>query len=339
MSFESLAQEMLDQHACTTAHLRIERRGTLLFDRVYTTESVIEDPLFDIASLTKLFTTTAILHLITKGALHEETTLGEIFPSYPRLYQHIRVASLLTHTSGIVAWFPFYTQREKPFEQIIEEIAEKHLLEEGMVYSDINFMLLAKIIEKLTSLPLDKAMEDLVFTPLSLKESTYHPDKTRAIPTEFGNRIEKKMVEERNLAFDGFRPTDRAIVGECNDGNAFYYFGGVAGHAGIFSTAKDINTLLRLYLEANRPEYITPHLVAKATSDQGMGRGYGFQMGVHYPHSGIGHTGFTGTYAYLNPEQGFSFSLLANRLNVAEPRSIQSYRNAMVLEAFTQFAG
>lgn len=339
MSFDSIAQEMLDTHACTTAHLRIEKWGSLLFERVYSEERLQAPPLFDIASLTKLFTTTAILHLITRGLLREDTTIGDIFPSYPRPYQPSSVAALLTHTSGILPWYPFYTQKEKPFELILQEIAESNPLEEGMIYSDINFMICGKIIEHVSSLSLEKAMQDLVLNPLSLEQTTYHPDKGRALPTEFGNRIEKGMLEARNLLFDGFRPTDRAIVGECNDGNAFYYFKGVAGHAGIFSTAKDINTLLRLYLEANKPEYITPHLVAKATSDQGMGRGYGFQMGELYPHKGVGHTGFTGTYAYLNPEQGFTLSLLANRLNVAEPRAIQSYRNAMVLEAFTQFAG
>lgn len=338
MSFDSIAQEMLDTHACTTAHLRIERWGSLLFERVYSEEKVQAPPLFDIASLTKLFTTTAILHLITRGLLRENTTLGEIFPSYLSPYQHSSVASLLTHTSGILPWYPFYTQREKPFELILQEIAESHPLEHDMIYSDINFMICGKIIEHVSSLPLEKAMQDLVLSPLSLGNTTYRPEKERTIPTEFGNRIEQKMVEERNLHFDGFRPTDRAIVGECNDGNAFYYYEGVAGHAGLFSTAKDINRLLFQYVHANNPEYISPRLIAKATVDQGMGRGYGFQMGENYPHSGIGHTGFTGTYAYLNPNQGLTLSLLTNRLNVAEPRAIQSYRNAMVNEAFSQYA-
>jgi len=145
------------------------------------------------------------------------------------------------------------------------------------------------------------------------------------------------MVEERNLRFEGFRSTDKALLGECNDGNAYYYFNGVAGHAGIFSPAEDITRLLSLYIHGYTPGYISRDLIAKAITDQGMGRGYGFQMGENYPHSGVGHTGFTGTYAYLNPKLGYTISLLTNRLNVALPRTIQSYRNAIVNEAISLY--
>jgi len=337
MLFDAITQEQLDDHSFTTAHIRIEKWGTLLYDRVYTTGKQIDSPVFDIASLTKLFTTTAILHLISKGALRENTTIRELFPSYPSLYHHITVASLLTHATGILAWYPFYTQLGTPFEMILQEIGGNHPLQEGLIYSDINFMLCGKIIEHISSLPLDQAMQNLVFNPLSLEQSTYHPDTGRAIPTEFGNRIEQKMVEERNLQFDSFRPTDKALLGECNDGNAFYYFNGVAGHAGIFSTAEDITKLLSLYGDGNIPEYLSSDLIAKATTDQGMGRGYGFQMGDNYPHAGVGHTGFTGTYAYLNPKLGYAIALLTNRLNVAQPHALQSYRNAIVNEAISLY--
>ncbi|MBI9093377.1 MAG: beta-lactamase family protein [Sphaerochaeta sp.] len=338
MSFDVITQELLDDHSCTIAHIRIEKWGTLLFDRIYSTGKLIDSPVFDIASLTKLFTTTAILHLITKGALRENTTIREIFPEYPSQFHHITVSSLLTHTSGILAWYPFYTQRETPFEMILQEIGENHPLVAGMIYSDINFMICGKIIEHISSLSLEQAMQNLVFNPLSLEQTTYHPDTNRTIPTEFGNRIEQKMVEERNLHFDGFRPTDKAMLGECNDGNAYYYFNGVAGHAGIFSTAEDIARLLSLYVDGHTPAYISSYLIAKATTDQGMGRGYGFQMGENYPHSGVGHTGFTGTYAYLNPKLGYTISLLTNRLNVPQPRAIQSYRNAIVNEAISLYS-
>ena len=337
MLFDAITQELLDDHSFTTAHIRIEKWGTLLFDRVYSTGKQIDSPVFDIASLTKLFTTTAILHLISKGVLRENTTIREIFPDYPSPYHHITVASLLTHDSGLLAWYPFYTQRETPFEMILQEIGKKYPLADGRVYSDINFMICGKIIEHISSLSLEQAMQNLVFNPLSLEQTTYHPDTSKAIPTEFGNRIEQKMVEERNLYFDCFRPTDKALLGECNDGNAFYYFTGIAGHAGIFSTAEDITRLLSLYVDCHTPEYISSHLIAKATTDQGMGRGYGFQMGENYPHSGVGHTGFTGTYAYINPKLGYRISLLTNRLNVAQPHSIQSYRNAIVNEAISQY--
>ncbi len=337
MSFDTNTQNLLDNHFFTTAHIRIEKWGTPLFDRVYSIGKQIDFPIFDIASLTKLFTTTAILHLISEGALRENTTIKEIFPRYPSQFHHITVSRLLTHTSGILAWYPLYTQREKSFALILQELGEKYPPTDNLIYSDINFMICGKIIEQISSLPLEQAMQDLVFNPLSLDQTTYHPDTSRAIPTEFGNRIEQKMVEERNLQFTCFRSTDKAMLGECNDGNAYYYFNGIAGHAGIFSTAEDITRLLSLYVDGHSPKYISMHLIAKATTDQGMGRGYGFQMGENYPHSGIGHTGFTGTYAYLNQKLGYTISILTNRLNVAQPRAIQSYRNAIVNEALSLY--
>ena len=338
MSFDSITHEMIENHSCTTSHIRIETRGTLLYDNVFSSDISVPFPLFDIASLTKIFTTTAILHLITKGAIDENTTIKALFPTYPSSLHHITIDSLLTHTSGLLGWYPFYTQKDTPFEKILREVVKKNPLEDKMIYSDINFMICGKIIEHVLSLPLDEAMQNIVCDPLSLHHTTYHPDSSRSIPTEFGNRIESNMVKERNLQFNQFRPTNKAIVGECNDGNAYYYFRGVAGHAGIFSTAEDINRLISLYLHNSDTSYIQPYLIEKAITDQGNQRGYGFQMGDNYPHGGVGHTGFTGTYLYLNPKLGFTISILTNRLHVDFPQNIQSYRNAIVDEAISFYS-
>jgi CubicO group peptidase (beta-lactamase class C family) len=338
MSFDSITHEMIKAHSFTSSHIRIEKWGELLYNNFFSSETFIPFPLFDIASLTKIFTTTAILHLISQGAIDEKTTIKSFFPTYPSSLHHITIDSLLTHTSGLLGWYPFYTQRDTPFEEILRQVLEKNPLENKMIYSDINFMICGKIIEHVLSLPLDEAMQNIVFSPLSLHQTTYHPDKSSTIPTEYGNRIESEMVKERNLQFNQFRPTNKAIIGECNDGNAYYYFKGVAGHAGIFSTTKDINRLISLYVHNSDPTYIHSHLIRKAITDQGNGRGYGFQMGDNYPHGGVGHTGFTGTYLYLNPKKGFTISILTNRLNVAHPGNIQSYRNAIVEEAISFYS-
>jgi len=338
MSFDSITHEMIENHSFTTSHIRIETRGELLYDNFFSSDRSVEFPLFDIASLTKIFTTTAILHLITKGAIDENTTIKTLFPTYPSSLHHITIGSLLTHTSGLLGWYPFYTQKDTPFEDILGQVLKKNPLENKMIYSDINFIICGKIIEHIASLPLDEAMQNIVFSPLSLHYTTYHPDRSRAIPTEYGNRIESEMVKERNLQFNQFRPTDKAIVGECNDGNAYYYFHGIAGHAGIFSTAEDINRLISLYLHNSDPSYIHPSLIEKAITDQGNQRGYGFQMGDNYPHGGLGHTGFTGTYLYLNPKLDLSISILTNRLHVAHPSNIQPYRNAIVEEAISFYS-
>jgi CubicO group peptidase (beta-lactamase class C family) len=133
------------------------------------------------------------------------------------------------------------------------------------------------------------------------------------------------MVGERALSFDGWRDEGRAIQGEANDGNAFYYFGGVAGHAGLFSCAADLLTFSRRFLSG----FISDELKARVFTDWGSTRGLGYHTGELYPHNGWGHTGFTGTYLSLNPADGRVLTILTNRLNVQNPRSIHEFRIAV----------
>ena len=336
MQFDEITRKALEDNSFTTSQIRIEKWGKVQYDRIFTHDKEITNPMFDIASITKIFTTTAILRLITLKKLQISTSIKEILPTFPSSLQHITIDKLLTHSSGLLAWYPFYTQAEKPFEDLLNELINSNPITPGMVYSDINFMILGKIIESVTSLSLDNAMEELVFTPLNLKNTAYNPPKDRCIPTEWGNKIEETMVYKRRLSFKGFRPTDTDIVGECNDGNCFYYFHGIAGHAGLFSTATDLHSVMDLYMY-NRDELLSKSLTHMALRDQGDQRGYGFQLGDNYPHRGVGHTGFTGTYIYLNPSLGYTVSVLTNRLHVSSPHNIQVYRNAIVNEAIAMY--
>ncbi len=336
MQFDEITRKALEDNSFTTSQIRIEKWGKVQYDKIFTRDKEITNPMFDIASITKIFTTTAILRLITLKKLQIVTSIKEILPTFPSSLQHITIDKLLTHSSGLLAWYPFYTQAEKPFEDLLSELINSNPITPGMVYSDINFMILGKIIESVTSFPLDNAMEELVFKPLNLKHTAYNPPKDRCIPTEWGNKIEEAMVHERKLSFKGFRPTDTDIVGECNDGNCFYYFHGIAGHAGLFSTVADLHILMNLYLY-NSDEFLSESLVQEAISNKGQDRGYGFQLGDNYPHGGVGHTGFTGTYIYVNPSRGYTISVLTNRLHVPSPRNIQVYRNAIVNEAIATF--
>jgi CubicO group peptidase (beta-lactamase class C family) len=188
---------------------------------------------------------------------------------------------------------------------------------------------LGKIIESVTDTSLDKSLKELVWTPLGMNSTTYHPDKSRCVATEFGNQIEMKMVQDLSLSFSSFRPTDQPIVGESDDGNCYYYFNGVAGHAGIFSTAEDVARLGKAYLYPDH-HYLSPELVKQAMTVQVENRGLGFQFGDNYPSGGCGHTGFTGTYLYLQKEKDLLITILTNRLHVKEVQQIQTFRNDVV---------
>lgn len=244
----------------------------------------------------------------------------------------ITIQQLLNHSSGLIPWFPFYVMGNRSFEDVLAYIISKNSLKRGTVqYSDINFILLGKIIEKINEKNLDSAMRELVFNPLNLRDTDFKPLRNKIAATEYGNKIETSMVKERGLSFEGFRDESMAIVGNVNDGNCYYYFKGVAGHAGIFSSLNDLNILCNLYLDKgsfNGKSIILEEVVNKSFINYGEGRGLGWQISDLYP-EGLGHTGFTGTSIYLNLKKGFNVVLLTNRLHVDKPVNIVEFRSAI----------
>ena len=288
--------------------------------------------LFDLASLTKIFTTTAILRLIDMHAFFESTKVLDLLPFSDAHVvsglSKVDVVALMTHTSSLRPWYPFYTKQDQDFEAILSHILYHYPPQIGVAYSDLNYMLLGKIIEQVVQKPLDEAMQELVFTPLSLNHTTYHPKLSECVATEFGNQIEKKMVTELGLEFAHWRKEHPAIRGACNDGNGFYYFNGVSGHAGIFSDAKDVAALGKVFCN-DAQSFIHPDLLTRALQNTNN-RGYGFQFGTLYPEGGFGHTGFTGTYLYINPIRNVVVSLLTNRLHAEHVQNINAFRQEVI---------
>ena len=155
----------------------------------------------------------------------------------------------------------------------------------------------------------------------------------------------RAALSHLDLSFEGWRDENAAIEGDADDGNCFYFFGGAAGHAGLFSTVRDACRLGALYLGENpaadsaagsaaavkiRP-FIDPALIDEAARDHGGGRGLGFQLGELYPEGGFGHTGFTGTSLYLNRSRGLAIALFANRLHRQQPKNLNELRRNLAL--------
>jgi CubicO group peptidase (beta-lactamase class C family)/GNAT superfamily N-acetyltransferase len=367
-TIDSLVEARLAEAAFRGLVLRVERvlgggvaegRSELLFEKawghaVFTESERIcleSSTLFDLASVSKLFTATAILRLVTLGKLGLDSKVVDLITPLGVLPSSLRgrlatslgdvdVAALLDHSSGIHYWYPFYTRGGATFETILADVCDVWPREGHMIYSDLNFMILGRILERTTRLSLEGAMRELVFEPLGLGRSSYGRPLGPAAATEFGNRIERNMVAELGLAFDGWRDESRPIRGAPDDGNCHYYFGGAAGHAGVFSDAADLCRLGRLYLEGGRvlgAPYLAPGLAEDALRDRGQGRGLGFQCGENYPGGGSGHMGFTGTYLHVNSGSGLVIAILANRLHVPEPGDLTPFRRelaAAVLAAF-----
>lgn len=345
-SVYKIAEHAVSSDLVSALAIQAERNGTLIFKEAWGQSRIIPETeaLFDIASITKIFTSTAILRLATikkvslNDALCDIKSLSNISRGKPRLidaFKKITIRHALNHSSGMRYWHPFYASASTEFGDILEDVLGSFPLSNETVYSDLNFMILGKVIESVYDAPLDIAMRDLVCNPLGLSETSYAPvPEDRCVGTEFGNRIEKKMVADLGLSFDRWRDESRAIRGQPDDGNCHYYFGDCAGHAGIFSTAKDLCTLGRMYLD--NPDgkhesdpmagYVHSELLREARTDHGNGRGLGFQMGELYPSGGFGHTGFTGTYIYINTERGITLAVLANRLHREEAPNINEIR-------------
>ena len=282
---------------------------------------------YDLASLTKIATATQILLLISSGRLSLQDEILSVLPSLEKhdtlrtRLGRVDIYSLLTHTSGIVDWYPFYAHRDLPFEKVLAIALERYGPVEGMVYSDLNFMLLGKVLQKLQGKPLDACLQEDLAVPLGLGRMSYRPDPSwDIIPSSYGNPIEEDMCRERGISFDGWRPHE-PLIGGSNDGNAFYYFGGAAGSAGIFADALSTERLCRFYMTSDDP------LIIRAQQTLESNRGLGLQTGEMYP-QGCGHTGFTGTSLYFSRTLDIGVIALTNRLYMKDPlpEGMQAFR-------------
>jgi CubicO group peptidase (beta-lactamase class C family) len=292
--------------------------------------------MYAIASITKIVTTTIIFILATEGKININFNLNKYIPKISedeklsKTIGNIYIMQLLTHTSGLISWFPFYTKSEDLY-SILKSINCTTGSNEVM-YSDLNFILLGEVIKTVTKLSLKEAVVHYIKESLNLKTLGYGPvHSSNVAPTEFGNQIEKQMCNDRGLSFDGWREEGVPIKGEVNDGNAFYYFNGQSGHAGIFSDKYDLAKIAQLYLNGGEVEsdrLIRYDLVQTSMKEHCPTRGLGWQFSSIYP-DGLGHTGFTGTTLFLIPNKKLVAVTLASRLHEKEPKFLNEFRQEL----------
>jgi serine-type D-Ala-D-Ala carboxypeptidase len=292
--------------------------------------------LFDIASMTKIFATTYGLMLLhNRGLLDIDSPVSSYIDAFnTEDKKEITVRQLLTHTSGLMQWFPTYYVSNNSKERL--EFIVNHKLTgsigEQRRYSDLGFMILADLIETITGESFDAFLDNEIYQPLGLMDTGFNPDPGRfqhIASTSHGNPFEKRMVYDDNFGYtvdadpdswSGWR--DYVLRGEVNDGNAFYTHNGIAGHAGLFSTAEELYRLSSILL--NNGQYNNHHLFTLdtirlfLTSDR-FGHGLGFMMepgplhSKDLPEGSFGHTGFTGTSFVVIPERDLIVILLTNR--------------------------
>ncbi|MFE9097450.1 serine hydrolase [Streptomyces sp. NPDC007264] len=278
------------------------------------------DTVFDLASVSKLFTSILAVQHLERGTLELEGKVASYLPEFGAAgKQDVTVRQLLTHTSGFRAWIPLYTAptREAKLRLIWDE-APIHPPGTAYLYSDLNLISLQLVLERISGSPLDVLLHEGITAPLGLRRTRYNP------PASWKPRI--AATEDARPPWSGL---DRGLVwGEVHDENAFS-LGGVAGHAGVFSCAPDLAVLGRTLL--NGGAYGTARILEPAsvelmftdfnTAFPGHEHGLGFELYQHWYMGAMatprtaGHTGFTGTSLVLDPSTDSFLIMLGNSVH------------------------
>lgn len=305
------------------------------------------DTVFDLASLTKpLVTATTVLALTEQRLLELDRPaavyLRELGGS---AHEHVTIRQLLTHNSGLPGWYPTYTATRVRGEvpRVIAGLAPSWPPGTRVEYSCLNYILLGFIVERITGRSLDAFAAGLIFRPIGLRDTGYRPRFTvdRYASTERGNVYEQRMVADLGLTFDHWRRD--FYPGAVNDGNTHYALGGVSGNAGLFGTADDAGVLGQMWL--NGGEYEGTRILSRRTVEEATrdgtpalneARSLAWQINVRRPGAAaplssgerlsgraFGHTGFTGTSLWVDPERELVAVLLTNRTHpVAGDRDV-----------------
>ena len=289
--------------------------------------------LFDLASVTKVLgTTLALMLLVERGQVDIQAPVTRYlsdFASEDPAKRAISVEHLLTHTSGLAQWQPTYYHADSADEAYlwIRRLPLQWGVGEGRHYSDLGFMLLGRVVEGVTGTGLEHFLTRELYGPLGLADTGFNPQqwagwKGEVAATSHGNPFEYRMVHDSTFGYryagtatswSGWR--QRTLVGEVNDGNAYHAFGGVAGHAGLFSTAADLAVLMQ-GLSGSNPAFdalVSRRTVERFLAPRIEGQALGWQVPDFAPEGSYFHTGFTGTLVMGIPVRELDLVLLTNR--------------------------
>lgn len=304
-------------------------------------QTMTTDDMFDLASLTKVVgTTTSIMLLIDRRLIKVDDPVGKYIPAFNvGDKKEITIRNLLTHTAGLITWYPlFYRASDKQEAyQLIGELPLAYPVGKVRRYSDLGFIILGEIIEKVSGLPLDQFDQKNIFSPLGMHHTTYNPLASgrfkKFAATSHGNPYETRMVHDTSLGYvfkeinpdqwNGWRTY--TLRGEVNDGNAWYALKGVSGHAGLFSTVDDLQKLVDMLIhngKAGSGQFISKRTIQTFLTKDDFKNGLGWMMDPensfmkNAPAGSFGHTGFTGTSIAVVPSLNISVILLINRQNM-----------------------
>jgi len=336
---DQLVNQAIAEHRLPGAVVEIGHDGKVVFRKAYgerslepARERMTMGTIFDMASLTKpLMTATAVMQLFDQGKLRFNDPVSKYLPEFAANgKEDITLRQLLTHYSGLPPDLSLTEPWEGKAEAFRQAFAIKpdHPAGVRFVYSDINFIVLGALVEKLSGMSEDQYVLKNIIQPLRLKHTRYVPPGDwlpMIAPTQY-----EYGVMLRGVVHD---PTARRM-------------GGVAGHAGLFSTADDVAVYAQNLLDrlAGRPskfpvsratlmKMVTPEQPATGTALRGFGwdieSPYSSNRGTIFPVGSFGHTGFTGTSLWMDPVSDTYVIVLANAVHPDGPKSITALRGAI----------
>jgi len=352
---DAIVQNGIDQGAFPGCQIVVAVDGNIIIRKSYGKHTyegdimVKNDHLYDIASVTKVAASTiSVMHLATKKKFDLNTNLESYLASLTNgtSYSSVNLKSMLAHQAGFTPWIPFYTKtlvngkldpkyystaktdsfsiqvadnlwiRADYQNAMYDEILSTPLKSKTYKYSDLGYYFIKKIVEKQSGMTLDKFTLEKFYQPMGLTHMRYNPlnyfPKNEIAPTENDQIFRKQLIH-----------------GYVHDQGAAM-LGGVGGHAGIFSNAGDLASLMQLFLNKGSyggVEYISPEVVDQFTGYQfypSNRRGAGFDKPTTNGKGGptcnlassesYGHSGFTGTLAWSDPKYNINFVFLSNRV-------------------------
>ena len=324
-TLDSIAKSAITRGVASGIAIAVGRYGRLIHLRGYGTtdwapgsDAVSDSSLFDIASLTKVVaTTTAAMMLEEDGRLDLDRPVRLYVPELKaRAKAAITSRMLLTHSAGFEAGAPLYrkSRGRAAFLRQINLRPLKYKPGTGSMYSDWDMVVLQSVIERIAKQPLDSFVAQRVFGPLGMRDTRFNPDRSDAA------LLRRIVATENDPARGGL------LRGVVDDQNAFA-LGGVAGQAGLFSSARDLAVFAQMLLDGGGHRGTTllhPETIARWTARQmpmsSRALGWdapapGASSGHYFSPRSFGHTGYTGTSIWVDPERSLFVVLLMNRIN------------------------
>jgi uncharacterized protein YbbC (DUF1343 family)/CubicO group peptidase (beta-lactamase class C family) len=338
---DNIIQASIEKKELPGAVVLVARHGRVVWRKAYGAravepqrEAMTTNTIFDLASLTKILATaTSIMILVERGEVRLGDSVVKFIPEMKGDGRDaITIEQLLTHTAGFAPDFDL-RERWSGYDEAMKRLYREPLRTQPgarFVYSDINYIALGEVVHRVSGMTLDEFARKTIYVPLGMRDTGFRPDaklSTRIAPTE-KRRGQMNYLGDTgaNAGTDG----DQWLRGQVHDPTSFR-MGGVAGHAGLFSTADDLAIYCQMILNGgtyNGAHILSPLSVAtmtrpRAVSENGAARGLGWDIatsfsankGDLFPLGSFGHTGFTGTSIWIDPASDSFVVFLSNRVH------------------------